>query len=130
MDLRSEIVRFSICSVKNNKIKKHRTIFVKPVLGFVSNYCKGLTGISQKDVYLGLKLKDALKILEEEYSLSKKDLVVWSSQTTDSLKRDCFIKKVEFNLPKTIIDVKKKLSNMRAPKNAKELAELFIELKP
>jgi len=124
LDLRPEIVLISICAVKNNKIKKFRNIFVKPEFGFVSTYCKGKTGLSQKDVYLGLKLKDALSILEEDYSFSKKRLVVWTRSTLDNIKRDCFTKRVKHKLPSDIIKIGK---NFDEPSDAKKLAEFFIK---
>ncbi len=76
--LLNDIIEIGICPVetKSGNVLEPKSIIVKPTYSTVSQFCTGLTTLTQEDVDKGMSFSDACSILVNEYDTK---MCVWSS---------------------------------------------------
>lgn len=74
----NEIIEIGICPVetKSGKVLEPESIIVKPTYSTVSEFCTGITTLTQEDVDNGVSFSDACSILINKYDTRR---YVWGS---------------------------------------------------
>lgn len=98
--MRSDIIEIGFCilDMSTTGITDRNSLIIKPANSNISDFCAGLTGISQKMVDRdGIPLKEACDILRgyaERTNLS----AAWGKVDSKALKKDCLHYEVEYPL--------------------------------
>lgn len=102
-----EIIQVGIVNLdpKTFEITKRQSYFVRPKYNTsLSQYCKELTGITEKQVFKeGRYLKDVMNTLSEKWGFSSKPIVFWGDDHLD-FKNDCERQNIENKTSKYTIN--------------------------
>jgi inhibitor of KinA sporulation pathway (predicted exonuclease) len=79
---------------------------VRPEHSAVSQYCADLTNLTQADVDKGISLKDACKILKEEYLTGTRTWASWGDYDKWQFETECKAKNLEYPFSHSHINVK------------------------
>ena len=88
-DFISEIIEIGAVKIENDKITDTFNIFVKPTINpILSDFCKELTSITQKDVDNGMSRKEAL-LSFIDFCKDSNYILSWGGYDKNQLRKEC-----------------------------------------
>jgi len=87
----SEIIEIGLCTLDVATLQRlgKRSILVRPERSTVSAYCTALTGLTQADVQKGISLREACRILRQEYHARERLWASYGDYDRRQFERNC-----------------------------------------
>lgn len=87
----SEIIEVGISTVNIDslELKTYPSIFIKPKINGISEYCQNLTGITQSIVDDGITFKEACIKLRKQFASKKRTFASWGNYDRSMFERMC-----------------------------------------
>ena len=87
----SEIIEIGLClyDIQQGSLSDPVSILVRPLRSKVSQYCTGLTGLTQADVDKGIPFADACVRLEQEFKSRQRVWASWWVSDRLAIERQC-----------------------------------------
>ena len=87
----SEIIEIGISTVniETFELKTYPSIFIKPEINGISDYCQNLTGITQSIINNGVTFKEACTILRKRFASKKRTFASWGNYDRSMFERMC-----------------------------------------
>jgi inhibitor of KinA sporulation pathway (predicted exonuclease) len=106
-EFESEIIEVGICELSLDKgISNKRSIIIRPQYSKVSDFCTGLTTLTQKDVDAGTSLRTACETLESEFGSRNKVWASYGDYDRKQFEKECRSKSVDYPFGPRHINVK------------------------
>jgi inhibitor of KinA sporulation pathway (predicted exonuclease) len=104
----NEIIEIGLCpfDVSRRKRLEKRSILVRPETSEVSEFCTGLTTLTQEDVDGGIPLDEACALLRDEYDGQNRAWASWGDYDRRQLARECEAKEITYPFGPTHINAK------------------------
>lgn len=104
----SEIIEIGLCLVDVQTLERsdRRSILVQPQRSAVGAFCTKLTTLTQEMVDRGVPLGDAIQILIDEYTSSKRLFASWGDYDRDQFQRNCRAYDLTYPFGPTHLNVK------------------------
>jgi len=104
----SEIIEIGLCIldvVSLQRLEK-RSILVRPERSTVSVYCTALTGLTQADVENGISLREACRILRQEYRSKERVWASYGDYDRRQFERNCHARGIAYPFGPTHLNIK------------------------
>lgn len=104
----SEIIEIGICLLDVDTLQRtaRASLIVRPELSTVSHHCTELTTLTQADVDAGMSLRQACRILQEEYHSSERLWASYGDYDRKKFERECRAKGVAYPFGDAHLNVK------------------------
>lgn len=104
----NDIIEIGISPIdtKTGNILDTKSIIVKPENSEVSEFCTGLTTLTQEDVDSGISFKDACSILTNEYNSKKYAWASYGHYDKNQFESQCKRDNIEYPFSKVHINIK------------------------
>jgi inhibitor of KinA sporulation pathway (predicted exonuclease) len=104
----SEIIEVGLCVLDVATLQRleNRSIFVRPECSTVSAYCTALTTLTQADVENGLSLREACRILRQEYHARQRIWASYGDYDRRQFERNCQAQDIAYPFGPGHINVK------------------------
>ncbi len=87
----SEIIEIGVCvlDVQTGEIKKPQGLIIKPKKSKISPFCESLTSITQDMVDAGMSFEKSIKILKQDYGVSRRIMGAYGNYDQNMLMAEC-----------------------------------------
>ena len=105
----SEIIEIGISAIDyvTKEVRLRDTIIVKPKQSTVSEFCTGLTTLTQEFVdENGISFEEACEIIKTKYKSKDRIWMSWGEYDKNQFERDCKLKNVKYPFGRTHINAK------------------------
>jgi inhibitor of KinA sporulation pathway (predicted exonuclease) len=87
----SEIIEIGVCvlDVQTGEIKKPQGLIIKPKKSKISPFCESLTSITQDMVDAGMSFEKSIKILKQDYGVSRRIMGAYGNYDQNMLLKEC-----------------------------------------
>ena len=104
----SEIIEIGLCTLDVHSLQRleTRSILVRPERSQVSEYCTSLTTLTPADVARGTSLREACRILREEYAAEERLWASFGDYDRKKFERECNAKEVAYPFGDAHLNVK------------------------
>ncbi|HET6427998.1 MAG TPA: 3'-5' exonuclease [Phycisphaerae bacterium] len=103
-----EIIQIGVCTVDVSSLERteKRSILVKPARSEISDFCRGLTGLTAESLAGGGTLAEAAAILRKEYRSKDRLWASWGDYDRRQFERECADKGLPFPFGSAHLNVK------------------------
>ncbi|NLF10202.1 MAG: exonuclease domain-containing protein [Anaerolineaceae bacterium] len=104
----SEIIEIGLCRLDVDSLQRleTRSIIVRPVESEVSEFCTELTTLTPADVARGISLREACRILRDEYAAEERLWASFGDYDRKKFERECRSKAVAYPFGDAHLNVK------------------------
>jgi len=104
----AEIIEIGLCllDIDTARRSEMRSIIVRPEHSTVSDYCRSLTTLTQADVDCGISLREACRILKEEYHSDERLWASYGDYDRKKFKQECRAREVAYPFGDAHLNVK------------------------
>lgn len=104
----SEIIEIGLCTLDIDSLERleNRSILVRPEHSEVSDYCTELTTLTPADVARGISLREACRILRDEYAAEERLWASFGDYDRKKFERECHAKGVAYPFGDAHLNVK------------------------
>lgn len=104
----AEIIEVGLCllDVATARRTGQASLVVRPEFSTVSDHCRALTTLTQADVEAGMSLRQACKILREEYHSMERLWASFGDYDRKKFERECRDKRIAYPFGDTHLNVK------------------------
>lgn len=126
----SEIIEIGLCRLDVDSLQRldTRSIIVRPEESEVSEFCTELTTLTPVDVARGISLREACRILHEEYAAEERLWASFGDYDRKKLERECRSKAVAYPFGDTHLNVKNLFAVVHRLPQEVELDEVLAML--
>jgi len=106
-EFESEIIEIGVCEFSLDKgISNKRSVIIRPQYSKVSDFCTGLTTLTQKDVDAGVNFRTACETLESEFDSRNKVWASYGDYDRKQFEKECRSKSVDYPFGPRHVNIK------------------------